>query len=131
MRVLHTMLRVRDLDASVDFYTKRLGMQILRRIEEGDGKRVIFLGYADERDQAGLELVYAPDKLHLIDPDFFGHIAIEVEDALQSFLALSSNGAVALKEPKTKGDELIASVADPDGYKIELIEFLGRARLPK
>jgi len=125
MRVMHTMIRVRDLDESIRFYTERLGMKVFRRISESDGKSVAFIGYGDEGSHTVLELNHSPDKLQHVRGDFFGHIAIGVPNIESAFDALREAGVKTLKPPRTKDGEVLASVEDPNGYKIELIEDHG------
>ena len=124
MRLLHTMLRVGDLDRSIAFYTEILGMKLLRRKDYADGKFTLaFLGYGDEADNTVLELTYnwGTDQYDL--GTGYGHIAIEVEDVYQATDAIKQRGGNILREagPMNAGTTIIAFVADPDGYPIELI----------
>ncbi len=125
MRILHTMLRVGDLDRSVGFYTDVLGMKLLRTTDRPEQKyRLAFVGYGDERDGAVLELTYnyGVDRYDL--GAGFGHVAIEVDDAAVTCDAVRRKGGTVTREagPVKGGTTVIAFVQDPDGYKIELIE---------
>lgn len=119
---MHTMLRVKDLDESIRFYTEQLGMHVLRRMSDGDGKSIAFIGYGSEDENAVLELQHSASKIEFVRGEFFGHLAIGVPDAHKTFAALCQSGAKSLREPRLKDDEVIASIEDPNGYKIELIE---------
>jgi lactoylglutathione lyase len=129
MRMLHTMLRVGNLDRSVAFYTNVLGMQVLRTTDRPEQKYTLaFVGYGDERSHAVLELTYnyGVDRYDL--GTAYGHVAIEVDDAAATCEAVRAasacyGGAVAREAGPVKGGTtVIAFVQDPDGYKIELIE---------
>jgi lactoylglutathione lyase len=129
MRVLHTMLRVGDLDRSIDFYTNVLGMQLLRKTDRPDQRYTLaFVGYGDERTNAVLELTwnYGVERYDL--GTGYGHVAIEVDDAARACDAVRASvgrygGAVTREAGPVKGGTtVIAFVQDPDGYKIELIE---------
>ena len=125
MRILHTMLRVGDMPRSVDFYTKVIGMKVLRSNDRPDQKySLTFVGFGDEHDEAVLELTYnyGVDKYEL--GSAFGHIAIEVPDAYKACDAIKAAGGRVTREagPVKGGSTVIAFVEDPDGYKIELIE---------
>jgi len=125
MRILHTMLRVGDLDRSVKFYTEVLGMQLLRTTDRPDQKySLAFVGYDSEDKSAVLELTYnyAVDKYEL--GSAFGHIAIEVPDAKKACDAVRAKGGAVTREagPVKGGTTVIAFAQDPDGYKIEFIE---------
>ncbi|MBO1080256.1 lactoylglutathione lyase [Roseomonas haemaphysalidis] len=126
---LHTMLRVGDLDRSVDFYTRLLGMQELRRNDVPDGKyTLVFVGYAPESTGAGvIELTYNYGVDTYEMGTAFGHIAIGVPDIYATCEALRGAGAKITREPGPVkfGTTVIAFVEDPDGYKIELIERKG------
>jgi len=125
MRLLHTMLRVGDLDRSVNFYTQVLGMKILRTTDRPDQKySLAFVGY-DEEDRASvLELTYnyGVDKYDL--GTAYGHVAIAVDDAAKACAEVKKRGGKVTREagPVKGGTTVIAFVEDPDGYKIELIE---------
>jgi len=125
MRLLHTMLRVGNLDRSIDFYTNVLGMQVLRSTDRpGERYTLAFVGYGDERTNAVLELTYnyGVDRYDL--GTAYGHVAIEVDDAAAACDAVRSKGGAVTREagPVKGGTTVIAFVQDPDGYKIELIE---------
>ena len=125
MRVLHTMIRVGDLDRSIRFYTDVLGMQLLRRKDYPDGKFTLaFVGYGPETEHAVVELTYnwGTDKYDL--GNAFGHIALEVDDAYKACEDIRKRGGKVTREagPMKHGSTVIAFVEDPDGYKIELIQ---------
>jgi lactoylglutathione lyase len=124
MRLLHTMLRTGDLDRSIDFYTRILGMQLLRRQDYPAGKFTLaFVGYGDERENSVIELTYnwGVDQYDL--GKGFGHLAIEVDDVYAACAAIKQQGGKIIREagPMHAGTTIIAFVADPDGYFIELI----------
>lgn len=121
MRLMHTMIRVMDMNESIRFYSECLGMRVLRRLGEDDGKDVVFIGYGDEESTSVLELSYAPDKKQYVRGEYFGHLAIGVPNVDDMFQRLCEAGAKPLKPPRWKDGELLASVEDPNGYKIELI----------
>lgn len=125
MRILHTMLRVVDLEKSLAFYTSVLGMKLLRRTDYPDGKFTLaFVGYTDEASGAAIELTlnWGVEKYEL--GNAYGHIAIEVEDAYAACDNIKQRGGKVVREAgKMKhGSTVIAFVQDPDGYKIELIQ---------
>jgi lactoylglutathione lyase len=125
MRVLHTMIRVGDLDRSIKFYTDVLGMKLLRRKDYPDGKFTLaFVGYGPETEHAVVELTYnwGTDKYDL--GNAFGHIALEVDDAYKACEDIKKRGGKVAREagPMKHGSTVIAFVEDPDGYKIELIQ---------
>lgn len=125
MRMLHTMLRVGNLERSVKFYTDVLGMTELRRAEYPDGKfTLVFIGYGDERSNTVLELTYNWETDHYDLGNAYGHIAIGVPDAAAACDKIKKLGGKVVREagPMMHGTEIIAFVEDPDGYKIELIE---------
>lgn len=122
MRMMHTMIRVRDLEESIRFYSERFGMKVLRRLSEPDGKSVAFIGFGDEAHHTVLELNHSPDKLEFVRGEYFGHLAIGVPDVEALYAVLREAGVKTLKPPRQVGDEVLASVEDPNGYKIELIE---------
>lgn len=129
MRLLHTMLRVGDLNKSVDFYTRVLGMTLLRRNDYPEGKFTLaFVGYGPETEHAVIELTYnwGVDKYDL--GNAFGHIALEVDDAYAACDKIRAAGGKVVREagPMKHGSTVIAFVDDPDGYKIELIQRKGR-----
>jgi lactoylglutathione lyase len=135
MRLLHTMLRVRDLDASLRFYCDGLGMRLLRRKDYPGGQFTLaFVGYGDEADTAVLELTHNWPTQEGFSGDYqlgtaFGHVAIGVEDIRATCEALRARGAKITREPgpMRHGTTVIAFVEDPDGYKVELIETGARA----
>ena len=125
MRILHTMLRVTDLERSLRFYTEVLGMRLLRRKDYPEGKFTLaFVGYGDETDTAVIELTHnwGVDKYEL--GNAFGHIAVAVDDAYKACEEVKRRGGKVTREagPMKHGTTVIAFVEDPDGYKIELIE---------
>ena len=125
MRMLHTMLRVGNLERSIDFYTQVLGMQLLRRKDYPDGKFTLaFVGYGDEADHTVIELTHNWDPASYDLGNGFGHIALAVDDAATACDAIRERGGNVVREagPMKHGSTVIAFVEDPDGYKIELIE---------
>jgi lactoylglutathione lyase len=124
MRILHTMIRTGDLDRSIDFYTKVLGMKLLRRHEYPDGKFTLaFLGYGDESEHAVIELTYNWGVDHYDLGTGYGHIALEVDDVYTACDEIKRLGGKMVREagPMNGGTRIIAFVRDPDGYMIELI----------
>ena len=124
-RFLHTMLRVGDLQRSVDFYSKAFGMNEIRRRDVPNGKYTLaFVGYGDESENSVLELTYnwGVDKYDL--GSAYGHIALEVDDAAAACNRIREAGGKVSREagPVKGGTTVIAFVEDPDGYKVELIE---------
>ena len=129
MRILHTMLRVGDLDTSIAFYCDRLGMKLLRRKDYPNGEFTLaFVGYGDERDSTVLELTYNYGRRSYALGEAFGHIAIGTDDLVATCDRLRSAGVKIVREPgpMKHGTTKIAFVEDPDGYRIELIEETGR-----
>jgi len=125
MRILHTMLRVGDLEKSLDFYTQVLGMRLLRRKDYPEGKFTLaFVGYQDEDEAAAIELTHNWDTPSYDLGNGYGHIAIEVEDAYKACEDIKARGGKVTREagPMMHGQTVIAFVEDPDGYKIELIQ---------
>jgi len=125
MRILHTMLRVADLERSLRFYTEVLGMRLLRRNDYPEGKFTLaFVGYGDETDTAVIELTHnwGVDKYEL--GNAFGHIAVAVDDAYKACEEVKRRGGKVTREagPMKHGTTVIAFIEDPDTYKIELIE---------
>ncbi|MFQ2263985.1 lactoylglutathione lyase [Aeromonas dhakensis] len=124
MRILHTMLRVGDLQRSIDFYTRVLGMKLLRKSENSEYKYTLaFVGYGDEKDEAVIELTYNWGVSEYELGSAYGHIALEADDIYATCEALRAAGANITREPGPVkgGTTVIAFVEDPDGYKIELI----------
>jgi|SRR4051794_19097297 len=125
-RLLHTMLRVYDLEKSIDFYTRLLGMKLLRRADfEGGRFTLAFVGYGSEADTAVLELTHNWDqKEPYATGSGYGHIAIAVPDIYGTCRQLEAEGAKIPRPPgpMKHGTTVIAFVEDPDGYKVELIE---------
>ncbi|HVF64186.1 MAG TPA: lactoylglutathione lyase [Casimicrobiaceae bacterium] len=125
MRILHTMLRVGDLDRSVDFYCNVLGMKLLRRTDRPEQKYTLaFVGFDDESRAAVLELTYNYGVGRYEMGTAYGHVAIEVPNAKAACDAVRAKGGSVTREagPVKGGTTVIAFVQDPDGYKIELIE---------
>lgn len=125
MRMLHTMLRVGDLEKSITFYTDVLGMQLLRQSENAEYKYTLaFVGYGDERNNAVLELTYNWGVSSYEVGNAFGHIALEVENIYEACDKIRAKGGVISREPgPVKGGTTeIAFVRDPDNYAIELIQ---------
>ncbi len=124
MRLLHTMLRVGNLERSIDFYTKVLGMKLLRQKDYPDGKFTLaFVGYGDESDNTVIELTYNWDTDSYDLGEGYGHIAIEVDDVYEAVRELQSRGGKVIRDagPMNAGKTIIAFIEDPDGYPIELI----------
>ncbi|MCB1937789.1 MAG: lactoylglutathione lyase [Rhodocyclaceae bacterium] len=125
MRLLHTMLRVGDLDRSITFYTDVLGMTLLRRQDYPEGRFTLaFVGYGPEEDTAVIELTHNWDTTHYDLGNGYGHIALAVPDAYAACDAIRGRGGKVVREagPMKHGRTVIAFVEDPDGYKIELIQ---------
>lgn len=125
MRILHTMLRVTDLERSIAFYAGVLGMRLLRRRDYPEGRFTLaFMGYADESEAAAIELTHNWDTHAYELGTAYGHIAIEVEDAAAACAAVSAKGGRVTRPagPMKHGSTVIAFVEDPDGYKIEFIQ---------
>lgn len=125
MRLLHTMLRVGDLDRSIAFYTEVLGMYLLRRQDYPEGRFTLaFVGYGEESTQTVIELTHNWDTAAYDLGNGFGHIAVEVADAAAACDAVRAKGGNVTREagPMKHGTTVIAFVEDPDGYKIEFIQ---------
>jgi len=124
MRILHTMLRVGDLDKSIDFYTNVLGMKLLRRNDYPSGKFTLaFVGYQDEKDGTVLELTHNWDTDKYDIGAGYGHVALEVDDVYKTTDDIKKLGGTITREagPMNAGNTIISFVSDPDGYAIELI----------
>ena len=124
-RMLHTMIRVGDLERSIDFYTRLLGMKLLRRKDYPDGRFTLaFVGYGDEIDHTVIELTHNWDTQAYDLGTGFGHIALAVPDIRAACDGLAAAGAKIPRPPgpMKHGSTIIAFVEDPDGYRIELIE---------
>ena len=125
MRILHTMIRVGNLDRSLAFYTETLGMCLLRRNDYPEGRFTLaFVGYGEESDSAVIELTHNWDTASYDLGNGFGHVALAVEDAYAACALIKSRGGKVTREagPMKHGSTVIAFVEDPDGYKIELIQ---------
>jgi lactoylglutathione lyase len=125
MRILHTMLRVGDLDRSLKFYVEVLGMKELRRKDYPDGKFTLaFVGYGPESEEAALELTHNWETKSYELGTGYGHVALEVDDAYAACAQIKQRGGIVTREagPMKHGTTVIAFVQDPDGYKIELIQ---------
>ena len=125
MRILHTMLRVGDLDRSLAFYTEVLGMKLLRRQDYPDGKFTLaFVGYQPESEGAVLELTHNWSVETYELGTAYGHIALAVPDAYKACDEIRARGGKVVREagPMKHGSTVIAFVEDPDGYKVELIQ---------
>ncbi|UYZ84791.1 lactoylglutathione lyase [Entomomonas sp. E2T0] len=124
MRLLHTMLRVGDLDKSIAFYTEVLGMKLLRRKDYPEGKFTLaFVGYGEEKNTSVIELTHNWDTNKYDLGNGYGHIALEVEDVYNACETIRANGGKITREPgpMMHGTSILAFVEDPDGYKIELL----------
>ncbi|MBP7178109.1 MAG: lactoylglutathione lyase [Moraxellaceae bacterium] len=125
MRILHSMLRVGDLDRSLRFYTEVLDMRVLRRSDYPDGRFTLaFVGYQDESEGAVLELTHNWDTSSYELGNAYGHIALEVDDAAAACARVEARGGKVVRPagPMKHGTTVIAFVEDPDGYKIEFIQ---------
>lgn len=124
MRLLHTMLRVANMERSIKFYTDILGMTLLRQKDYPEGKFTLaFLGYGDEKDHTAIELTHNWDTDSYELGNAFGHLAIEVDDVYKATDHIRAQGGKILREagPMNAGTTIIAFVEDPDGYPIELL----------
>ena len=124
MRILHTMLRVGDLQRSIDFYTQVVGMKLLRQKDYPDGKFTLaFVGYGEDKDNTVIELTHNWDTDSYDLGGGFGHIALEVDDVYKATDDIRNRGGKILRDagPMNAGTTIIAFVEDPDGYQIELI----------
>lgn len=125
MRILHTMLRVTDLEKSIDFYTNVFGMKLLRQKDFPDGKFTLaFIGYGSEEENTVLELTHNWDTESYDMGNAYGHIAIGVDDAYKACEEIAAKGGDVVRPagPMKHGGSVIAFVKDPDGYMVELIE---------
>lgn len=124
MRILHTMLRVGDLDRSIQFYTEVLGMRLLRRESYPKGEYTLaFVGFGDENDSSVIEFTYNWGVSEYELGNAFGHISIEVDDVYLAADKIRSQGGKVVREPgpMNAGTTVVAFFEDPDGYQIELI----------
>lgn len=124
MRLLHTMIRVGDLDRSLKFYTDILGMKLLRRRDYPDGQFTLaFVGYGDESENSVIELTYNWGVSHYERGNAFGHLAIGVDDVYATTERIRAAGGNIVREPgpMKHGSTVLAFVEDPDGYRIELL----------
>ncbi len=125
MRLLHTMIRVGDLDSSIAFYTEVLGMRLLRRSDYPEGRFTLaFVGYGNESESSVIELTHNWDVSSYELGDAFGHLAIAVDDVYKACEQIRSAGGKVTREPgpMKHGSSVLAFVEDPDGYKIELLQ---------
>jgi lactoylglutathione lyase len=125
MRILHTMLRVNNLDESIEFYKNFFGMQLLRQHDFPEGKfSLAFIGYGNEQDHTVIELTHNWDTNSYDLGNGYGHIAIEVDDAYKVCEEIKSKGGKVVREagPMMHGTTVIAFIEDPSGYKVELIQ---------
>jgi lactoylglutathione lyase len=125
-RLLHTMIRVRDLDKSLDFYTRLLGMKLLRKTDYPEGRFTLaFVGYGEEKETAVIELTHNWDRAEpYVIGDGFGHLALAAPDIYKSCEIMAAEGVKIPRPPgpMKHGTTILAFVEDPDGYKIELIK---------
>ena len=125
MRILHTMLRVGDLERSLRFYTEVLGMRLIRRHKYPEGRFTLaFVGYGKEQESAVIELTHNWDTPSYDLGNGFGHIAIEVDDIYKTCEEVKQKGGKVIREagPMKNSNIVIAFIEDPDGYKIEFIQ---------
>lgn len=126
MKILHTMLRVGDLDKSINFYTQAFGMKLLRRHDYPEGRFTLaFIGYGDEEHNSVIELTHNWDTPSYDLGTGFGHIALGCDDIYAVCEIARQNGGIVTREPgpMKHGTTVIAFVSDPDGYKVELIQI--------
>ena len=125
MKILHTMLRVKNLEESLQFYTELLGMKLLSRQDYPAGKFTLaFVGYGDHQDEGSIELTYNWDRNDYNLGDAFGHVALGVSDIYHTCRVIESKGGAVVRPPgpMKHGSTLIAFVRDPNGYMIEFIQ---------
>jgi len=125
MRMLHTMLRVGDLERSIKFYTEVLNMKLLRKQDYPEGKFTLaFVGYGSENEHSAIELTHNWDTASYDIGNAYGHVALEVDDAYQACERVKKAGGKVVREagPMKHGTIIIAFIEDPDGYKIEFIQ---------
>ena len=125
MRILHTMIRVNNLDESIMFYQNFFGMKVIRKQDYPKGKfSLAFIGYGEEESSTVIELTYNWDNNKYIHGNAFGHIALEVDDAYKTCAEIKKKGGKILRDPgpMMHGTTVIAFIEDPNGYKIELIQ---------
>ncbi len=125
-RVIHTMLRVGDMKRAIDFYTRIMGMKVLREEQHPEeGYALTFVGYADESDSCVIELTCNEGVTDYELGNAFGHIAIGVDDCYSVCDAIRRSGGNVVRDagPRSGSDETIAFIVDPDGYKIELVSM--------
>lgn len=130
MRLLHTMLRVGELERSIEFYTGVLGMNLLRQKDYPEGKFTLaFLGFGNEQENTVIELTHNWDTSSYEKGNAFGHLAIEVDDVYQATEKIRQQGGKIIRDagPMNAGTTIIAFVEDPDGYEIELIAAKNKA----
>ena len=130
-RILHTMLRVKNLEASIEFYTENLGMNLLRRQDFETGRFTLaFLGYGSEEESSVLELTHNWDTKDYDIGNGFGHIALGVQNIYKTCASIENNGYKIHRKPgpMKHGKTIIAFIEDPDSYKIELIDLSSREK---
>ncbi len=128
MRFLHTMIRVNNLDESLNFYCEKLAMKLLRKKDYPGGKFTLaFVGYGDEKDDTVVELTHNWDTASYNQGNAFGHLAVGVDDVYKACADLKAKGVKVVREagPMMHGGAVIAFIEDPNGYKIELIDLSG------
>jgi len=128
MRLLHTMIRVNNLDESLNFYCEKLGMKLLRKKDYPGGKFTLaFVGYGDEKDDTVIELTHNWDTSSYTQGNAFGHLAVGVDDVYKACADLKAKGVKVVREAGSMmhGGAVIAFIEDPNGYKIELIDLRG------
>ncbi|MBL4865038.1 MAG: lactoylglutathione lyase [Pseudomonadales bacterium] len=126
MRLLHTMIRVTDLQRSIDFYSSLLGMTLYRKIDFSSGRFTLaFLGYGDEKETTAIELTHNWDTESYEMGNAFGHLAVSVDDVYKACEDIKAKGGEVVREagPMQHGSTVLAFVKDPDGYMIELLSM--------